>query len=432
MGATAHANGGRRLVPLDVPEVAGHAIDVARPGAGRAESTRRLGALMRDIYSSNRDAANFRLFCPDETNSNRLGAVFEVEDRCLMDARPEDEHFSPGGRVMEVLSEHNCQGWLEGYLLSGRHGLFATYEAFAMVSASMAVQHAKWLEAMRRLEWREPVASLNILLTSTCWRNDHNGFSHQGPGLIDTMISLRGEVVRVYFPPDANCLLSVADHCLRSRDYLNLIVIDKQPQLQYLDIDAARAHAAAGASRWAWASNDEGEPDVVLGCAGDIPTMEALAAASLLRRHTPELRVRFVNVIDLMVLPPPEVHPHGLDEGRFVELFGEGDEVVMAFHGYARALHQLLHGRPHPGRFHVRGFNEQGTTTTPFDMVVLNEMSRYHLAQEALRRARRRPDGAEELDRHCQEMLRRHRDYVREHLEDMPEISDWTWEGEAA
>jgi xylulose-5-phosphate/fructose-6-phosphate phosphoketolase len=429
MGATPQANGGRRLVPLEIPDYGDYAIEVPRPGSERAESTKRLGRLLRDVYVANRDPANFRLFCPDETNSNRLGAVFEVEDRCLMDARPDDENFSPDGRVMEVLSEHNCQGWLEGYVLSGRHGLFATYEAFAMVSSSMAVQHAKWLEEMRRLQWREPVSSLNVLLTSTCWRNDHNGFSHQGPGLIDTMISLRGEVVRVYLPPDANSLLSVADHCLRSRDYVNLIVIDKQPQLQYLDLPAARHHAAAGASRWDWASNEGNyEPDVILGCAGDIPTMETAAAAWLLRHHTPELRVRLVNVVDLMVLFPREAHPHGLEEDRFLELFGEDHDVVMAFHGYARALHQLLHGRPHPGRFHVRGFNEQGTTTTPFDMVVLNRMSRYHLAIEALRRARRVPAGAAALEEHCEAMLARHHDYVREHLEDMPEVRDWTWE----
>jgi xylulose-5-phosphate/fructose-6-phosphate phosphoketolase len=427
MGATPHANGGRRLVALDLPDPSRYALEVRRPGSEHAESTRRLGELLRDVYSANR--SNFRLFCPDETNSNRLGAVFEVENRCLMDARPEDESISPEGRVMEVLSEHNCQGWLEGYLLSGRHGLFATYEAFAMVSASMAIQHTKWLEEMRRLEWRAPVASLNVLLTSTCWRNDHNGFSHQGPGLIDTMISLRGEVVRIYFPPDANSLLSVADHCLSSRNYVNLIVQDKQPQLQYLGYEEARAHAAAGASRWGWASSDGGvDTDVVLGCAGDIPTQETLAAAWLLRRHTPELKVRVVNVIDLMVLFPREAHPHGLPDERFVELFGQDDEVVMAFHGYARALHQLLHGRPHPARFHVRGFNEQGTTTTPFDMVVMNRMSRYHLALEALRRARRAPAGAGELEEHCNEMLERHRSYVREHLEDMPEIRDWTWE----
>ena len=427
MGATPHANGGRRPASLEIPDTSAYAIEVAQPAVERAESTRRLGELLRDIYSANPES--FRLFCPDETNSNRLGAVFEVEDRCLMDARPEDDHVSPQGRVMEVLSEHNCQGWLEGYVLSGRHGIFATYEAFAMISASMAIQHAKWLDAAAELEWREPIPSLNILLTSTCWRNDHNGFSHQGPGLIDTMISLKGEVVRIYFPPDANSLLSVADHCLRSRDYVNLIVIDKQPQLQYLGHAEAGRHAARGASRWEWAGTaGEEEPDVILGCAGDIPTMELLAAAWLLRRHTPELRTRVVNVIDLMALFPPDVHPHGLSDEFFEELFGAEVDVVMAFHGYARALHQLLHGRPSPARFHVHGFSEQGTTTTPFDMVVLNQMSRYHLALDALRRSRRVPAGAAELERHCEEMLDRHHSYVREHLEDMPEVRDWTWE----
>jgi xylulose-5-phosphate/fructose-6-phosphate phosphoketolase len=426
MGATSYANGGRRLVPLAIPDPARHAIAVAEPATERAESTRHLGELLRDIYTENDATANFRLFCPDETNSNRLGAVFEVEDRCLLDAAPGDDHVSPAGRVMEVLSEHNCQGWLEGYLLSGRHGLFATYEAFAMVSASMAIQHTKWLEEMRRLDWRAPVASLNVLLTSTCWRNDHNGFSHQGPGLIDTMISLRGEVVRVYFPPDANTLLTVADHCLRSRDYVNLIVIDKQPQLQYLGYEEAVAHARAGASRWDWAGTRADEPDVVLAAAGDIPTMEIVAAADLLRRHAPELGVRVVNVVDLMTLFPPDLHPHGLPEEDFDALFGRDHQVVFAFHGYARALHQVLHGRPHPGRFHVRGFSEQGTTTTPFDMVVLNGMSRYHLALMALERAPRPPAGAAELEAHCREMLARHHAYVREHLEDMPEVRDWT------
>jgi len=424
MGASPQANGGRRLVPLEIPDPSAHAIEVREPGAEQAESTKRLGLMLRDLYAANPD--NFRLFCPDETDSNRLGAVFEVSDRCLMDARLEDTDVSSDGRVMEVLSEHNCQGWLEGYLLSGRHGLFATYEAFAMVSASMAIQHTKWLEEMRRLDWRAPVASLNVLLTSTCWRNDHNGFSHQGPGLIDTMISLRGEVVRVYFPPDANTLLTVAEHCLRSRDYVNLIVIDKQPQLQYLTYEEAVEHARVGASRWDWASNAADDPDVVLAAAGDIPTMEIVAAAELLRRHTPELGVRVVDVVDLMTLFPRAAHPHGLPEDDFDALFGRDLEVVFAFHGYARALHQVIHGRPHPGRFHVRGFSEQGTTTTPFDMVVLNGMSRYHLALMTLERAPRTPAGAAKLEAHCREMLARHLSYVREHLEDMPEVRDWT------
>jgi xylulose-5-phosphate/fructose-6-phosphate phosphoketolase len=291
----------------------------------------------------------------------------------------------------------------------------------------MTIQHTKWLEAAAGLEWRAPIASLNVILTSTCWRNDNNGFSHQGPGLIDTMISMSGSVARIYLPPDANCLLSVADHCLRSRNYVNLIVIDKQPQLQYLDFEAARAHCAAGASVWHWASNDEGQdPDVVLACAGDIPTLESLAAASLLRHHVPNLRVRFVNVVDLLALAPPAVHPHALSESAFSDLFGDA-HVVVAFHGYARALHQVLHGRPDPGRFHVRGFIEQGTTTTPFDMVVLNRMSRYHLVLEALARSRRVPDGARALEEHCRAMLSRHHGYVREHLEDMPEVRGWAW-----
>jgi xylulose-5-phosphate/fructose-6-phosphate phosphoketolase len=427
LGSTSYANGGRRLRPLEVPPLDRYAVEIDERGGTMTETTRPLGELLRDLIASNR--GEFRLFCPDETNSNRLGAVFEVEERCLMDARAEDEGVSPDGRVMEVLSEHLCQGWLEGYLLTGRHGLFATYEAFAMVSASMAIQHAKWLEEAETLDWREPVGSLNVLLTSTCWRNDHNGFSHQGPGLIDSMISLRGSVVRVYFPPDANTLLSVADHCLDSRDYVNLIVVDKQLHLQYLDLEEAKRHAAAGASAWDWAGNEPGDPDLVLACIGDVPTMEALAAAALLREQTPDLRFRFVNVVDLMALTPADLHPHGLGEERFEELFGTELEVVAAFHGYERALHQLLHGRLHPGRFHVRGYSEMGTTTTPFDMVVLNRMSRYHLALEVLRRSPRRPPGADELEEHCRAMLGRHREYIREHLEDMPEIRDWTWPG---
>jgi xylulose-5-phosphate/fructose-6-phosphate phosphoketolase len=429
MGALPHANGGRVLVALDLPDPARYALDVGRPASTRAESTRRLGELLRDVYARNAEERNFRLFCPDETNSNRLGAVFAAEDRMLRDARAGDEHVSPQGRVMEVLSEHSCEGWLEGYLLTGRHGLFATYEAFAMVSASMAIQHAKWLQHGRELAWRAPVASLNVLLTSTCWRNDNNGFSHQGPGLIDTMISMNGDVVRVYLPPDANCLLWTADHCLRSRDYVNLVVIDKQPELQYLDIDAAREHCARGAGEWAWAGNAAGheDADVVLACIGDVPTQETIAAAALLREHVPELRFRVVNVVDLMSIAPGHAHPHGMSRDRFEELFGDSTEVVCAFHGYARALHQLLHGRPNAGRFHVHGYSEQGSTTTPFDMVVLNECSRYHLVLNALRRARRLAPGAAALERHCEAMLARHHDYIREHLEDMPEVREWTW-----
>jgi xylulose-5-phosphate/fructose-6-phosphate phosphoketolase len=329
---------------------------------------------------------------------------------------------------MEVLSEHNCQGWLEGYLLTGRHGLFATYEAFALIVASMATQHAKWLEACGDLPWRAPVPSLNYLLTSTCWRNDHNGFSHQGPGFMDTILSKRGAVARVYLPPDANCLLSVGDHCLRSKNYVNLIIIDKQPQLQWLGAEEARAHCARGISRWSWASNDEqASPDVVLACAGDVATLETVAAAAWLRGRAPDLHVRVVNVVDLMALFSPAEHPHGMTEDRFVDLFTADAPVVFAFHGYAGAVHQLLHGRPNAQRFHVRGYREEGTTTTPFDMVVLNGMSRFDLATEALRRTRRVPERAALLVDECSETLTRHRAYVREHFEDLPEIRDFTW-----
>jgi xylulose-5-phosphate/fructose-6-phosphate phosphoketolase len=429
MGANPHANGGRLLVDLDLPPWTDYAIDVKQPAVEHHESTRQLGKMLRDVFVRNRAQANFRLFCPDETNSNRLGAVFEVENRCFAERiEPGDDHLSPDGRVMEVLSEHNCHGWLEGYLLTGRHGLFATYEAFAMVSASMTVQHAKWLEEGIKLPWRAKVASLNILLTSTCWRNDHNGFSHQGPGLIDTVLSKKGDVARIYLPPDANCLLSVADHCLRSRDYVNLIVIDKQPQLQWLDVESARRHCAAGASIWRWAGNGVDEiPDVVLACAGDIPTLETVAAAWLLRHHAPHLRVRVVNVVDLMALFRAEDHPHGMREQDFIDLFTTERPVVFAFHGYQRAIHEVVHGRPAPERFHVRGFREEGTTTTPFDMVVLNGMSRYHLCKEAVRRLPQSGEREEALVAHCDAMLARHREYVRAHLEDMPEVHDWVW-----
>jgi xylulose-5-phosphate/fructose-6-phosphate phosphoketolase len=432
MGANPHANGGRLLVPLDLPKFEDYAIPVERPGRERHESTRQLGKLLRDTFTRNASHKNFRLFCPDETTSNRLGDVFDVETRCSMDpVLPTDDRISADGRVMEVLSEHNCQGWLEGYVLTGRHGLFASYEAFAMVSASMTVQHAKWLQESLRLSWRSPIASLNVLLTSTCWRNDHNGFSHQGPGLIDVVMSKKGTVSRIYLPPDANCLLSVADHCLRSRNYVNLIVIDKQPQLQWLDMATARDHCARGASVWRWASNDDGAgafaPDVVLAAAGDIPTLEIVAAAGWLRRHIPEMRVRVVNVVDLMTLFPPRAHPHGMEDSAFRELFTEQTDVVFAFHGYQRAIHEILHGRPNADRFHVRGYNEEGTTTTPFDMVVRNGMSRYHLCIEALRRAPRMAPRAPKLIEACETMLARHERHVRAHLEDMPEVSEWTW-----
>jgi xylulose-5-phosphate/fructose-6-phosphate phosphoketolase len=429
MGANPHANGGKLMVELDIPNFIDYAVEVKKPATEHKESTRQLGMMLRDIFTRNAAQRDFRLFCPDETNSNRLTSVFEVENRTFEEPiLPTDDHLAPDGRVMEVLSEHLCHGWLEGYLLTGRHGLFATYESFALVSASMTVQHTKWLEEGIKLAWRAPISSLNILLTSTCWRNDHNGFSHQGPGLIDTVLSKKGTVARIYLPPDANCLLSVADHCLRSHNYVNLIVIDKQPQLQWLSMPDAIEHCTRGLSTWQWASNDQHlEPDVVLACAGDIPTLETVAAAWWLRHHLPELKVRVVNVVDLMKLYPPLLHPHGMDDAAFIESFTEDKPVVFAFHGYARAVHEIVHGRPNTPRFHVRGFMEEGTTTTPFDMVVLNHMSRYHLCIEAMRRATRVRALTPPLIAECNDMLARHREYVRANLQDMPEIRDWVW-----
>jgi xylulose-5-phosphate/fructose-6-phosphate phosphoketolase len=427
MGARPHANGGALTRPLDLPPFPDYAIGVPAPGAERHESTRVLGALLRDVYR--RNPTRFRLMCPDETTSNRLGAVFEVDNRCFGEpALPTDDHVSTEGRVMEVLSEHNCEGWLEGYVLTGRHGLFATYEAFALIVASMAAQHSKWLEAAAALPWRAPVPSLNYLLTSTCWRNDHNGFSHQGPGFMDTILSKKGTIARVYLPPDGNCLLSVADHCLRSTNYVNLVIIDKQPQLQWLAMHDARAHCARGLSIWDWAGTEAGHPpDIVLACAGDVPTLETVAAAAWLRSHAPDLRVRVVNVVDLMRLSSPRQHPHGMPDELFVEIFTRDVDVCFSFHGYPGAIHQLLHARPDPPRFHVRGYKEEGTTTTPFDMVVLNETSRYHIAIDALRRARRPPPDAAELTAECRRLLDEHRAYITTHFEDLPGIRDWTW-----
>lgn len=432
MGASPWAHGVATVAPLQLRPLEDYALGIGVPGASKHETTRPLGEMLRDIYADTTNDPRFRLFSPDETNSNRLGAVFEVTDRCLMEpVIAGDDHLSPDGRVMEVLSEHLCQGWLEGYILTGRYGLFATYEAFAMVSASMTVQHAKWLQHARALSWRNPVPSLNILLTSTCWRNDHNGFSHQGPGLIDTVLSLSGSVIRVYLPPDSNTLLAAAEHVLQSKDYVNLIVVDKQEHPQYLSLEDARRHAEAGASTWHWAGNEdpasEPGPDIVMACAGDVPTEETLAAAWLLQSHVPELTVRVVNVMDALVLPPPDVHPHGLPEADFETLFTPDTHVIVAWHGYARAVHQLLHGRRNPGRFHVRGYSEQGTTTTPFDMVVLNRMSRYHLAMEALNRAGSHFAGATALTALCQDMLAKHTVHIQTHLEDLPEIRDWVW-----
>jgi xylulose-5-phosphate/fructose-6-phosphate phosphoketolase len=430
LGATPYANGGKLLQPLVIRDLENYAITVESPGHTSHETTTVLGEMMRDIYIDNarpNGGGNFRLFCPDETASNRLQAVFEATDRCWQLPTTEfDDNLGPDGRVMEVLSEHLCEGWLEAYLLSGRHGLFASYEAFAMVSVSMLIQHTKWLQHAATLAWRAPVASLNVLLTSTCWRNDHNGFSHQGPGLIDAVIPLAPDVVRVWLPPDSNTLLAVADHCFRSRGHVNVLVVDKQSHPQYLTLPEARVHAAAGASRWDWAGTEvadtEEDPEIVLACAGDVPTEETLAAAELLRTWTPELRFRVVNVIDLMALLPIVDHPHGFTDEQFVDLFTASVDVVFAFHGYPRAVHQLVHGRPDAQRFHVRGFIEQGTTTTPFDMVVLNKISRYHLALEALDRATNAPEGAQQLRQFCENQLTRHDAYIREHFEDLPEI----------
>lgn len=431
MGSNPHVNGGTLLVDLKLPDLHLFEVPVEQPGGSWFENTRPFGTFLRDVFTLNADEKNFRIFCPDELTSNRLGDVLQVENRCWVGPRIDiDDHLSPDGRVMEVLSEHNCEGWLEGYNLTGRHGLFATYEAFAMIIASMMVQHSKWLQEAGSLSWRAPISSLNILLTSTAWRNDHNGFSHQGPGLIDVLLSKKGAVSRIYLPPDANTLLAIGEHCLSSKDYVNLIVIDKQPHLQYLTLDEAEQHCHDGASIWHWASNDEDlEPDVVLAAAGDVPTQEILAATEWLRHRVPELKVRVVNVVDLMSLFMPSVHPHGMSQERFVELFTEDKPVIFAFHGYQRAIHEIVHGRPEPERFHVRGFNEEGTTTTPFDMVVLNEMSRFHLAALALKwadRFRHRADALiADLDAEIQDAVA----YSHAHFEDPPEIANWVWRG---
>lgn len=427
MGTNPAANGGLLRKPLKLPDYRSYAVPVETRAARRLESTRVLGGYLKDLYEANPD--NFRLFCPDETNSNRLGAVFDVSDRCLVsEILPGDDHVSHDGRVMEVLSEHCCHGWLEGYTLTGRHGMFATYEAFAMIVDSMAMQHAKWIEHAKRVPWRADIPSLNYLLTSTCWRNDHNGFSHQGPGFIDTIIHRKPAVARVYLPPDANCLLSVADHCFNSVNYLNLIVIDKQPQLQWLTMDEAKAHCSKGAGIWDIYSNQPGEPDVVLACAGDIATQETIAAAWLLRKQAPGIKVRVVNVVDLMRLSPADRHPHGMTDKDFVEIFTNAAPVVFAFHGYPGVIHDLLHGRDAHDRFHVRGYQEEGTTTTPFDMVVLNKISRLHLCLDVLRYVPNALAANAGLVSYCTSTLERHGKYIREHFDDLPEIRDWIWE----
>jgi len=432
MGANPHANGGLLLRDLRLPDFQGYAVPVEKPGVTVGEATRTLGVFLRDVMAQNTDNANFRVLAPDENNSNRLNAVLDTTNRAWDAERvPYDDHLAPDGRVMEILSETTLEGWLEGYLLTGRHGFFSCYEAFIHIIDSMFGQHAKWLETSRKLPWRMPIASLNYLLTSHVWRQDHNGFSHQDPGFIDVVLNKKPEVVRVYLPPDANCLLSVADHCLRSRDYVNVIVAGKQPALQYLDMDAAVKHCTAGMGIWGWASNDQGgEPDVVMACAGDVPTLETLAAVSILRQHLPDLKVRVVNVVDVMTLLPHSEHPHGFNDADFDSLFTPNKPVIFAYHGYPYLIHRLTYRRTNHDNFHVRGFQENGTTTTPFDMVVLNNLDRFHLVTDVIDRLPSLGTRAAYLKQSMRDKLTEHHLYVRAHGEDMPEVRDWTWTGE--
>jgi xylulose-5-phosphate/fructose-6-phosphate phosphoketolase len=427
MGANPRANGGIVLRDLRLPDFRSYAVEVSEPGKRSTEPTRVLGTFLRDVIAANPD--NFRLFGPDETDSNRLGAVFEATGKAwVAETLPVDEALAPGGRVMEVLSEHQCQGWLEGYLLTGRHGLFNCYEAFIHIVDSMVNQHAKWLKVTRGISWRRPLPSLNYLLSSHVWRQDHNGFSHQDPGFIDHVVNKKAEIIRVYLPPDANCLLSVADHCLRSRHYVNVIVAGKQPALDYLPMDEAIIHCTRGAGIWDWASNDEGgEPDVVLGCCGDIPTLETLAAAAILREHLPDLRVRVVNVVDLMRLEPASEHPHGLSDAEFDSLFTTNRPVVFAYHGYPWLIHRLTYRRTNHANLHVRGYKEEGTTTTPFDMVMLNDLDRFHLVIDVIDRVPGLASPAAHLREHMAEERLRARAWTREHGEDHPDVSGWTW-----
>jgi xylulose-5-phosphate/fructose-6-phosphate phosphoketolase len=428
MGANPHANGGTLLQPLSMPHFRDYAVPVSEPGAIEAESTRILGQYLCELMRLNLDKRNFRMFSPDENASNRLDAVYAVTGKAWMAAIEDvDINLSADGRVMEVLSEHLCQGWLEGYLLTGRHGFFSCYEAFIHIVDSMVNQHAKWLKTTRKISWRVPIASLNYLLTSHVWRQDHNGFSHQDPGFMDHLANKKSEIVRIYLPPDANCLLSVADHCLRSRNYINLIVAGKQPEWQWLDIDAATRHCTIGAGIWHWASNEGDDPDVVMACAGDVPTLETLAAVTLLRDYAPDLRIRVVNVVDLMVLEPQSEHPHGLEDREFDELFTIDRPVIFAFHGYPTLIHRLTYRRNNHRNFHVRGYRDEGTTTTPFDMVVLNNLDRYQLALDVIRRVPRLSDQVENATNRYWSTMERHKLYVSEHGEDMPEVADWRW-----
>ena len=432
MGANPHANGGSLLKALKMPNFRDYAVSVPQPGQVSGEGTRVMGQFLRDVMQRNLDQKNFRIFGPDETASNRLGAVFEVTNRAwLAETVPGDDHLAPDGRVMEILSEHTCQGWLEGYLLTGRHGLFNTYEAFVHIVDSMFNQHAKWLKvAGMEIPWRLPVASLNYLLSSHVWRQDHNGFSHQDPGFIDHVTNKKAEVIRVYLPPDANSLLWVTDRCLRSRNFINVIVAGKQPQLQFLNMDAAIKHCTAGIGIWEWAGNDNGsEPDVVMACAGDTPTLETLAAVDLLRDYLPDLRVRVINVTNLMKLQPPTIHPHGLSDREFDVLFTTDKPVIFAFHGYPWLIHRLTYRRTNHGNLHVRGYKEEGTTTTPFDMVVLNDLDRFHLVEAVIDRVPQLGYLAASVKQAMRDKLIEHKEYIGKYGEDLPEIRNWKWPG---
>lgn len=429
MGANPHANGGLLLKELEMPDFRSYAVDVPVPGTEVREATREMGKFLRDVMKLNLDSCNFRVMGPDETSSNRLDALFDVTARTwVAQWLPEDERLSPDGRVMEILSEHICQGWLEGYLLTGRHGLFSCYEAFIHIVDSMFNQHAKWLKVSKEIPWRRPIASLNYLLTSHVWRQDHNGFSHQDPGFIDHVANKKASIIRVYLPPDANTLLYITDKCLRSRNFINVIVAGKQPALQWLDMDAAIKHSSAGIGIWGWASNDQGgEPDVVLACAGDIPTLETLAAVDLLRRHAPELKIRVVNVVDLMTLQPQSEHPDGLSDWDFDTLFTTDKPIIFAYHGYPWLIHRLTYRRTNHPNLHVRGYKEEGTTTTPFDMTVLNDLDRFHLVMDVVDRVPKLSSKGAYLKQLMRDKLIDHKRYIRQYGEDMPEIRDWHW-----